>query len=46
MYSQHLAQDQCLMNLSEDVDMVSGKFPSCEMGLTTALPVSQDCCED
>ena len=24
--SQHLAQGQCLMNLSEDDDMVSGNF--------------------
>ena len=33
------------MNLSEDVNMVSELLYG-EMGLTTALPGSQDSCED
>ena len=41
-----LAQGQCLMNLCEDDDTVSGNFLSYEIGITIALPVSQDCCED
>ena len=41
-----LAHGQCLMNLSEDDETVSGNFLSYEIGITIALPISQDCSED
>ena len=47
IYSQHLAHGQWLVNLTDEEEMLSGNFLSCEMGVIShALPVSQDSCED
>ena len=40
IHSQHLAHGQCLRNLSEDDDMASVNFVSCEMEVTPALSCS------
>ena len=40
--SQHLVHRQCLMNLSDNSDLVPGNFLFCELGIASALPVSQD----
>ena len=40
IHSQHLAHGQCLRNLSEDDDMASVNFGSCEMEVTAALSCS------
>ena len=47
IYSQHLAHGKWLVNLTDDEEMLSGNFLSCEMGVIShALPVSQNSCED
>lgn len=39
IHSEGLAHCQCLMNLSDDDDMVSGNFVFCRMGIMAALLV-------